>query len=141
VITEPVLLDTGPLVALLHHQDSAHQLCSEQADEIQGDVFTTWPVVTEAAWLLRKLPDGLERLLQALTERDIVCLHLELDANAWMTAEARKYRNLSPQLADLSLLFLAQQLRLRHIFTLDRRDFTVYRQADGKQFDLLPEAV
>jgi uncharacterized protein len=76
VITEPVLLDTGPLVAFLHHQDIAHQRCRAAADQIQEEVFTTWPVVTEAAWLLRKLPDSLERLLQVLGDRDIICRHL-----------------------------------------------------------------
>ena len=122
----------------MHRHDAAHERCSEQAAQIQGPVFTTWPVVTEAAWLLRTLPDGLERLLQALGERDIGCLHVEANATPWMTMAAKQYRSLSPQLADLSLLYLAKQLRLRFIFTLDRRDFTIYRQPNGNPFDLLP---
>jgi predicted nucleic acid-binding protein len=138
VITEPVLLDTGPLVALLHREDASHNRCRKQADEIVGQVFTTWPVVTEAAWLLRKLPDGLERLLQVLIDRDIDCRHLEPDAMNWMSAAARHYHDLSPQLADLSLLYLAERIGIHYIFTLDRRDFTVYRQSNGKPFDLLP---
>jgi uncharacterized protein len=138
VITEPVLLDAGPLVALLHRHDAQYDRCREQAAEIGGQVFTSWPVVTEAAWLLRKLPDSVERLLQAIDERDIECLHLGPSANAWIAAAARQYRDLSPQLADLSLLYLAEQRRVQYVFTLDRRDFTVYRQSNGKPFQLLP---
>ena len=97
--------------------------------------------MTEAAWLLRKLPDGLEKLLQTIVDRDILCLHLGVGANAWLAAAARQYRDLSPQLADLSLLYLAEQLQIRYVFTLDRRDFSVYRRSSGEPFYLLPESL
>jgi uncharacterized protein len=139
VITEPVLLDAGPLVALLHRDDAQHMRCRDQAAEIVGPVFTCWSVVTEAAWLLRKLPDGLQRLLQTIVDRDIACVDLDREALAWMVSTADQYRDLSPQLADLSLLYLAKQRGIDTVFTLDRRDFTVYRQSNGEPFRLLPE--
>jgi predicted nucleic acid-binding protein len=129
VITEPVLLDAGPLVALLHRDDAQHVRCRDQAAEITGPVLTCWSVLTEAAWLLRKLPD----------DRDIVCLDLDREALAWMVSVANLYHDLSPQLADLSLLYLAEQRGIHTLFTLDRRDFTVYRQSNGESFRLLPE--
>jgi uncharacterized protein len=134
------LIDTGPLVVLLNRQDHNHALCSRQAEKIEGPVFTSWPVITEAAWLLRKLPNGLGRLLQVIAERDILCLHLEPSATDWLTAAASQYESLSPQLADLSLLYLAHQQQVRYIFTLDRRDFSVYRRTNGEAFALIPES-
>ena len=56
-----------------------------------------------------------------------------------MSQCARKYHDLKPQLADLSLLFLAQRERINTIFTFDRRDFTVYRNQQGHPFDLIPD--
>jgi uncharacterized protein len=140
-VTESVLLDTGPLVALLRESDGHHELCREQAGRISGQVMTSWAVVTEAAWLLRHEPTGLPRLLRALDDKDIQCLHLETSAVTWLAERAIRYQDMRPQLADLSLLYLADQIGIDHIFTLDRRDFLVYRQITGAPFILLPEAV
>ncbi len=51
----------------------------------------------------------------------------------------RKYGDLRPQLADASLVYLADALDTDVIFTLDRRDFTVFRNRHGKPFRLFPE--
>jgi predicted nucleic acid-binding protein len=128
-------------VALLHDRDSRHELCREQADCIKGPVITTWAVITEAAWLLQDLPNGLNSLLHALDDQDIQCLHLEPSAVAWLANCAQQYKNLNPQLADLSLLYLAERLGIQHVFTLDRRDFSVYRTVAGTPFHLLPESL
>jgi predicted nucleic acid-binding protein len=138
VITDSVLIDTGPLVALLNPHDQYHQICIDQAKAIAGEVFTSWAVVTEAAWLLRNMPNSIGRLLQAINDRNIHCLHLDSPALPWLSNAAKQYADLSPQIADLSLLYLANQQRLSHVFTLDRRDFAVFRQSSGKALKLLP---
>jgi predicted nucleic acid-binding protein len=139
VIAETVLLDAGPLVALLHDADSRHAVCRTQALEIMGRVVTTWAVVAEAAWLLRRLPNSLERLLEAIIDRDIEIHHVPFESLTWMRDCAMRYRDLRPQAADLTLLYLAQQLRTDLVFSLDRRDFAAYRTSSGKPFHLLPE--
>jgi predicted nucleic acid-binding protein len=141
VITEPILVDTGPLVAILRDDDQHHERCKAQAREFHGPVFSCWPVVTEAAWLLRSMPEGLERLLNMLVVGDLACLDLDQDAPAWITEYHRPYEDLKPQLADLCLVYLAQRDGIRNIFTLDRRDFLVYRDAEGLPFLLLPESL
>ena len=138
MITQPVLLDTGPLVAILSREDRYHQLCVQQARELRGPLYTTWPVVTEAAWLLRDTTRGLDSLLEMVSTTTVRCFHLDRLACGWIRKQAEKYEDLQPQLADLSLLHLAHQRKLRHIFTLDRRDFSVYRTANGQPFTLLP---
>jgi predicted nucleic acid-binding protein len=139
VIAETVLIDAGPLVALLHDADSRHAECKAQATEIMGRVATSWAVVAEAAWLLRRLPDSLERLFEAIVDRDVDIVHIPVDALGALRDQARQYRDLRPQAADLTLLYLADQLQTDFVFTLDRRDFSVYRTRSGRPLRLLPE--
>jgi uncharacterized protein len=139
VIVGPVLVDAGPLVALLHASDDRHDACRRQAAELVGPLFTSWSVVTEAAWLLRRLPNSLEQLFSALDDFEIELAHVPQEALPWLKAVATQYDDLRPQAADLTLLYLAEQLQIDHVFTLDRRDFAVYRTAKGQPFQLLPE--
>lgn len=138
MIAESVLVDTGPLVALLMPEDVHHLACAEAVRQIVPPLFTSWPVITEAAWLLRRQHGGLAGLLKMLTDDAVRCLDLGSDAPQRITELAEQYADLSPQLADLSLLYLASQLGTRTILTLDRRDFAVYRDETGAPFELQP---
>jgi predicted nucleic acid-binding protein len=138
VISEPILVDTGPLVAMLHRGDRNRSFYLELAKEFEGPVYSCWSVVTEAAWLVRNLPNGLERLLDLIAMGDVALLDLDSAAAGWMNRCRATYSDLRPQLADLSLLYLAQRDEIRHIFTLDRRDFAVYRDIAGQAFQLIP---
>jgi hypothetical protein len=50
-----------------------------------------------------------------------------------------RYSGLQPQLADASLVYLAERENINTIFTLDRRDFSVYRAARKRAFRIIPE--
>ncbi len=50
----------------------------------------------------------------------------------------KRYANLRPQFADATLVHLANREDLRTIFTLDRRDFSVYRTTRKRAFKILP---
>ena len=49
-----------------------------------------------------------------------------------------KYRDRPMDLADASLVRLAEQRRIRDIFTLDERDFRTYRIHGRQTFRLWP---
>lgn len=140
-MTEPVIVDTGPLVALLHGNDQHHSVCSDVLKRLQSPLITTWLVITEAAWLLRKTPGGASELLR-LIELDIVrCFNLDRAAAPQLQRLLVTYHDLQPQLADVSLVYVAELLDTTQIFTLDRRDFAVYRNSQGNAFQLLPEVL
>ncbi len=133
-----LLIDTGPLVALLNGRDAEHLRCVEIADAQPSPMLTTWVVMAEATWLLRDQYMGLERLLATVENGVVTCFNLGHDAAAWMAEFARQYQDLHPQLVDLSLAYLAEREGTSHIFTLDRRDFLVLKSRTGKPFDLVP---
>jgi len=65
-VTERILIDTGPIVALLDENDQHHQACAMQAQKMPEVVYTCWPVVSEACYLQRRRPDLVERLLETV---------------------------------------------------------------------------
>jgi predicted nucleic acid-binding protein len=132
-----VLVDTGPLVAIIRENDSLHEACTERLQEIQAPLLTCWPVITEAAWFLRDNPSAIQELLLSFNTGFLQCLPMDEGALSWIAAFFRKYRKLSPQLADAALVYLAESENLETIFTLDRGDFSVYRLAGGRSLHIL----
>lgn len=134
-----VLIDTGPLVALLSENDAAHCLCTEALASLSPPLLTCWPVLTEAAWLLRKRPLALEKLLQSFDTGLLALLPLDADVLPWIAAFLRRYASIEAQLADASLVYLAERENIRTVFTLDRRDFSVYRIKRNRALKILPD--
>jgi predicted nucleic acid-binding protein len=125
-------------VALIHADDRHHASCREALEQIRDSLATVWPVITEAMYLLDfsgQAQDGLWRLL----ERDAVKI-LPLDAAdvPRMRELMRKYRDLPMDLADAALVRAAERERIASVFTIDRRDFEVYRPRGIRRFTILP---
>ncbi len=134
-----VLVDAGPLVAIFRQPDRQHNLCVATLREIVPPLLTSWPALTEAAYLLRDSSHAIERLLAGPVEGLFRILPLEESELPAMHSLLRKYRRLQLQLADASLVYLAHREGIRTIFTLDRRDFTVIRGPGNRPFRLLPD--
>jgi predicted nucleic acid-binding protein len=133
-----VLVDTGPIVAVLSESDQYHQRCVDQLRVIPARLITCWPVITESAWLLRAYPAAIERLLSSFGGRPFHLAALNGTDLPGIAAILVKYKNLNIQLADASLLHLANREQIDTIFTLDRRDFSVLRRAGGRKLRLIP---
>jgi uncharacterized protein len=134
-----VLVDTGPLVAILSKADEHHEKCVAALHNLPGPLFSCWPVITEAAWLLRRNSRAVQQLLRSLQSGFLEMLPL-ISLEAKEVAEImKKYDSLRPQLADAALVYLARRDGIDTIFTLDRRDFSVYRAARKRPFRIVPD--
>ncbi len=133
-----VLVDAGPLVALLDRSDPDHESCRDMLRSVHDPVVTVWPALTEAMYLLRFSWEA-QRALWEMIESGVVSL-LPLDAGdvPRMRELMEKYRDLPMDLADAALVRVAERERLRRVFTLDRRDFELYRPARLGRFSILP---
>jgi uncharacterized protein len=134
-----VLVDTGPIVAILSRRDQYHRACVEALREMPGPLFTCWPVITEAAWLLRKDARAIQALLNSLDSGFMETVALTSADARPIAALMQKYRDIEMQLADAALVHIAARDTLDTIFTLDRRDFSVYRLPRGRAFRILPK--
>jgi uncharacterized protein len=140
VKTDRVIVDAGPLVAILNRLDSHHKECHEAGLELPQPFLTTWPVIAEAAWLLRKTSGGVSGLLTMVKEGLLDCYPLDAAAAGWMDELLKKYADQNIQLADASLLYVAEKEQIENIFTLDRRDFLLFRLAGNRALRLIPGA-
>ncbi len=135
-----VLTDTGPLVAILSPDDQYHEVCLETVQGLRGPLLTCWPVITEAAWLLQKNPLAFERLLGSISDGGVVeILPVAGKEASAIAGVMKRYRSLRAQFADAMLVYLSNRENIGTIFTLDRRDFLVYRSARKPPFLLVPD--
>jgi hypothetical protein len=134
-----VLVDTGPLVAILSDHDAHHDACTQQLRSIRAPLLTCWPVLTEAAWLLRNNPDAVDDLIRSIGSGFLHVLDIQPTECGAIADIMDRYRDLPAQLADAMLMHLAQREQTDVIFTLDRRDFTVYRLPNGRPVRIIPD--
>ncbi|MBA3315728.1 MAG: hypothetical protein H0T47_20885 [Planctomycetaceae bacterium] len=106
---EPVVIDTGPLVALLDEDDPRHGDCQAVYAGLRRPVYTTWPVVTEAVWLLRKTRRGPQQALSLIESGVFVTVDLGPEAARWMRTFLDRYADLRRErtVNDILTLWLA----------------------------------
>jgi predicted nucleic acid-binding protein len=126
-----VVLDAGPLVALLDRNDPHYAWAYAQVDQLTEPMLTCEAVVSESAFLLEGVDPGFRRLT-GLFRDDIVRLAFNLnhhfDAVAALMA---KYHDAPMSLADACLVRMSELHASCRVFTLDS-DFKLYRR-HGRQ--------
>lgn len=133
-----VLVDAGPLVALIDAGDAHHDVCVAALKTLRDPLVTVWPAFTEAMHLLGGSWRG-QKALWSRLETDALTL-AELDARdaPRMRELMEKYRDLPMDLADAALVRVAERASLSRIFTVDKRHFSVYRPGRRRRFAIVP---
>ncbi len=134
-----MLIDTGPLVAVINKGDQDHAACVAFLLKQGKGFVTTWPVMTEAHYFLGKLAGWPGQAgLWKLVDRGVVDVADSTASTApVLQGLMDKYRDVPMDLADASLVALAEARGLRDVFTLDS-DFEVYRLKGKQTFRLRP---
>lgn len=123
---QKTLIDSGPLIALFDGSDCHHQQVLECLRSYQGQLLSSWAVLTEVSHMLDfNLQVQLDFLSWvergALQVCDIAQSELLV-----IRSMMEKYGDLPMDLADASLLHLANRENIRQIISIDS-DFDVYR--------------
>ena len=133
-----ILVDAGPLVALLHRDDRYHELCVRTLRSLREPLGTAWPVVTEAMYLLGFSWQAQDALWEMIDSGAIALFPLDSGDVLRMRELMRKYRDLPMDGADAALVRIAERESIRRVFTIDRRDFALYRPARIGRFSVIP---
>ena len=133
-----VLLDTGPLVAILDRSDRWHGDCVARWDEVGARCLTTEAVLTEATHLVCRGGAPAHIPLDFSLAADITVVQLEKTGHQHAARLMHRYREVPMDYADATLVVVADAMLLRRVFTLDRRGFRTYRRRDGKAFEIVP---
>jgi uncharacterized protein len=132
-----ILVDTGFLYALLDRDDAWHERAAIASDAFDEGWITTWPVLTEATHLVTRWlgPKPAIALMQDVAAGDIAVW--EMPAVVRIPTLLARYADLPMDLADASLVLLAEAVGHGRILTTDERDFHTYRWKARAPFDNL----
>ena len=134
-----VLLDTGPLVALLDRSEPDHDQVQSFIARLGGlRLITTGAVITEAFYFLSDVRDGPAKLA-AFIDASATDLRNAFSADALAAAVSlmNKYADVPMDFPDATLVWAAESSGTDTILTLDRRGFSSFRFGKNRRFKLL----
>lgn len=131
-----VIVDTGPLVALLNRTDTHHAWVMQQLRGIAPPMITCEAVLTEATYLTRSVQGARAALIEMVAEEFLVIGMALADHHSSILKMIRRYADLPMSLADACLVRLAELHPQSQVLTLDI-DFSVYRKNGRQVIDVL----
>jgi uncharacterized protein len=125
------LLDTGPLVSFPASGLEHHEWATEEWKRLRPPMLTCEPVLTEAAFLLKREGRHTDPLF-ALLDRGVIRIGLSIqEQQADLRPLMRRYRNRPMSLADACLVRLSEIHADAEVLTLNS-DFRIYRRHGNK---------
>jgi uncharacterized protein len=131
-----VIVDTGPLVALLNRNDSHHAWVTQQLRDIAPPLITCEAVLTEATYLTRETPGARAALIEMIGEEFLVIGMALVDHHSSILKMIRRYADMPMSLADACLVRLAELHPQSQVLTFDS-DFSLYRKNGRQVIDVL----
>lgn len=134
-----IIADSGFWVALANRHDSNHARAKTAYQNLSEELITTWPVMTETCHLLvqRVGPHAQLAFLRSWIKGTFEIYEISADLDERIVSLITKYANLPMDLADASLVLLAEHLGHGRILSTDSRDFKTYRWKNRKPFQNL----
>jgi hypothetical protein len=131
------LVDAGPLVAIIDVDDANHVRCKAVWKTLLPPLVTVWPAFTEAMYLLEAFK-AQDALWELALRGALSFATIDGADQTRMRELMAKYRDLPMDLADAALVRVAERERCRKVFTLDTRDFRIYRPRGIRHLEILP---
>lgn len=134
-----IIVDTGFWLALVDQKDTYHQAADQAFQICDEPLITTWPVMTETCYLLlnRKGVQSQLKFIDNYSRNLFTVFDLQPQHGARIAQLMQQYATLPMDLADASLVILAEHLGHGRIFSVDQRDFNAYRWKNTQPFQNL----
>lgn len=132
-----VLLDTGPLVALLSQNDTNHERARGLFAACAPPFRCCEAVIAETCFLMKKVHPAAPAEAVALGRRGVYNIAISI-GDQWTSLEAllKKYSERPVSLADACLIRCAEIHQESRILTFDS-DFGIYRWGRNRKFEIL----
>lgn len=131
-----VIIDTGPLVALLNRRDGHYAWMIEQSRSLKPPFYSCEGVIAEAHHLLARYPTGNRRLNQLVGSGKIDLSFSYADHADEVHRLMEQYENVPMSFADACVVRLAEIHRRSQVLTIDS-DFSIYRKHRNRPLDLI----
>jgi predicted nucleic acid-binding protein len=131
-----VLIDTGPIVALLNRRDRYHGWSKATATGLDRPLHTCEAVLAEAHHLLSGIHDGSRRLNELVDSGRLGLSFRYRDHTRRIHELMGKYASVPMSFADACLVAQSETVRVARVFTVDE-DFRIYRRRRDRPLDLL----
>ena len=134
-----IIVDTGFWVALINQKDDHHTRAKKALSQIREPLITTWPVITETCYLLlqRVNNESQAQFMDKVAAKKFRVFEMNSERSLRISQLMRQYADQPMELADASLVVLAEHFGERHILSTDQRDFNTYRWNNREPFENL----
>ena len=123
---QKTLIDSGPLIALFDRSDSYHQSVLAFLKSYQGELITSWSVITEVSHMLDFNLNVQIDFLKWIELGGITLYGLSRDDISHIRSMMEKYSDIPMDLADATLMYIAHKEHIKTIVSIDS-DFDIYR--------------
>lgn len=132
-----IIADTGFFFALGNRQDKFHQKAKQCLQRLEEPIITTYPVIIETSYLLaERCNQSIQfKFLEQFIQGRVNIFSLEIHHLERCLGLMKQYADLPMDLADASLVVVAEELDEARILTTDQRDFSIYRFHTVKVFN------
>lgn len=137
-----ILVDTGFWLALNNEKDQHHKKAMDWLIKNQEKNFrfaTTWVVMCESFFLIKNFVGYRKAisLFESYSRSEYDIYDIEKESIQRAIEVLKKYEDLDVDLADVSLVLLAEKLNTGEILTVDKSDFNALRWNKNKYFKQL----
>ncbi len=131
------LIDNGPLIALFDKSDKYHTKVLEFLKDYEGELITSWAVITEVTHMLDFNLNAQMDFLKWVELGAVKIYDIKQNELKSMIEMIRKYTNVPMDFADSSLMYIAHKENIKNIVSIDS-DFDIYRTLkNGSLLNLL----
>lgn len=131
-----ILIDSGPLIALFDSSDKYHRVSVDFVKSNKYPLITTIASITETLHLLDFNRNAQIDFLEWISRGAVEIYSIKNDDFKRLKELTEKYRDLPMDFADSCHVYLAEELSINTIATIDR-DFSIYRIKGKKKFKMI----
>ncbi len=123
---QKTLIDSGPLIALFDKSDRYHQDILEFIKSFDGELISSWAVITEVSHMLDFNLQVQIDFLKWIELKAITLYDIPQDEISNIKEMMEKYLDIPMDLADGTLMHIANKENIKNIISIDS-DFDIYR--------------